>query len=130
MNRVIPLAVSSVILTFALPLSSQVRELKLIPVNVHWGYYDARLKPVLTIQSGETVRVETMLAGGLERVRLAGASESEIPASLKEIETSVTERGPGAHPLTGPIFIEGAEPGDVLEVRVVGFEYLHNFGVT
>ena len=130
MNRIIPLAWYAAILAFALPLSSQVRDLKLTPANVHWGYYDARLKPVLTIQSGETVRVETMVAGGLERVRLAGASESEIPASLKEIETSVTDRGPGAHPLTGPIFIEGAEPGDVLEVRVLGFEYLHNFGVT
>src|SRR3990170_7903575 len=126
MNRIIPLAWYAAILAFALPLSSQVRDLKLTPANVHWGYYDARLKPVLTIQSGETVRVETMVAGGLERVRLAGASESEIPASLKEIEDSVTDRGPGAHPLTGPIFIEGAEPGDVLEVRVLGFEYIHN----
>ena len=106
------------------------RELKLIPANVHWGYYDARLKPVLTIQSGETVRVETMLAGGLERVRLAGASESDIPASLKEVENAITDRGPGAHPLTGPIYVEGAEPGDVLEVRILGFEYLHNFGVS
>ena len=130
MNRIIPLAWCAAILAFALPLSSQVRELKLTPANVHWGYYDARLKPVLTIQSGETVRVETMVAGGLERVRMAGASESEIPDSLKQVETSVTDRGPGAHPLTGPIYIEGAEPGDVLEVRVLGFEFLHPFGVT
>jgi len=42
----------------------------------------------------------------------------------------VTERGPGAHPLTGPVWVEGAEPGDVLEVRILGFEYLHPFGVT
>ena len=130
MNRIIPLAVSAVILASGLPLSSQVRELRLIPANVHWGYYDARLKPVLTIQSGETVRVETMLAGGLERVRLTGASESDIPASLKEVENAITDRGPGAHPLTGPIYVEGAEPGDVLEVRILGFEYLHNFGVS
>ena len=85
MNRIILLAFRVVILASALPLSSQVRELKLPPPNVHWGYYDARLKPVLTIQSGETVRVETMVAGGLERVRMAGASESEIPDSLKAV---------------------------------------------
>src|SRR5262252_7914213 len=105
-------------------------ELKLTPANVHWGYYDARLKPVLRISSGDTVRVETMIAGGLERLRLAGAPESEIPDSLKQVENSVTDRGAGAHPLTGPIYVEGAEPGDVLEVRILAFEFLHPYGVT
>lgn len=130
MNRIIPWAVSLAVLASALPLAAQVRDVKLVPANVHWGYYDARVKPILTIRSGDTVRVETMLAGGLERVRLAGVPESEIPAALKEVENAVTDRGPGAHPLTGPIYVEGAEPGDVLEVRVVGFDYLHPFGVT
>jgi len=105
-------------------------ELKLTPANVHWGYYDARLKPVLRISSGDTVRVETMIAGGLERLRLAGAPESEIPDSLKQVENSVTDRGPGAHPLTGPIYVEGAEPGDMLEVRIQRFEFLHPYGMT
>ena len=41
----------------------------------------------------------------------------------------MTERGPGAHPMTGPIFVEGAEPGDTLEVRVLAIEFLHDFGV-
>ena len=66
-----------------------------------------------------------MLAGGLERLRLAGVPESEIPDSLKRVESSVTDRGPGAHPLTGPIFVEGAEPGDVVEVRILAFEFLY-----
>jgi len=105
-------------------------ELKLTPANVHWGYYDARVKPVLRIASGDTVRVETMVAGGLERLRLAGATEAEIPDALKQVENTVTDRGPGAHPLTGPIYVEGAEPGDILEVRIVGFEFLHPFGMT
>ena len=109
---------------------AEMHELKLTPANVHWGYYDARVKPVLRIASGDTVRVETMIAGGLERLRLAGASEAEIPASLKQVENSVTDRGPGAHPLTGPIFVEGAEPGDSLAVRIIGFEFLHPFGMT
>jgi acetamidase/formamidase len=104
--------------------------LKLTPANVHWGYYDARLKPVLKIASGDTVRVETMVAGGLERVRMAGVPESEIPDSLKRVEDSVTDRGPGAHPLTGPIYVEGAQPGDVVELKILGFEFLHPFGVT
>jgi acetamidase/formamidase len=105
-------------------------ELKLTPANVHWGYYDASLKPVLKIASGDSVRIETMVAGGLERLKLAGVPEAEIPESLKQVENSVTNRGPGVHPLTGPIDVEGAEPGDVLEVHIIGFEFLHPYGVT
>jgi acetamidase/formamidase len=104
-------------------------ELTLTPEHVHWGYYDSRVAPVLRVASGDRVRVETMVAGGLQRLRLAGASESEIPDSLKAIEQRVTERGPGVHPMTGPIFVEGAEPGDTLEVRIQAIEFLHPFGV-
>ena len=110
--------------------SPQPRELRLVPQNVHWGYYDATLKPVLRVASGDTIRLETMVAGGLGRLRAAGVPESEIPEALKAVEAAVTERGPGAHPLTGPIWVEGAEPGDVLEVRMLGFEFLHPYGVT
>ena len=123
-------ATTAVLLASALSLKAETHELKLTPANVHWGYYDARLKPVLKIASGDTVRVETMLAGGLERLKLAGVPDAEIPDSLKQVENSVTDRGPGAHPLTGPIFVEGAEPGDVLELHFLGFEYLHPYGVT
>jgi len=49
---------------------------------------------------------------------------------LKAVERAITDRGPGAHPLTGPIWVEGAEPGDVLEVKILGFEYLHPYGVS
>lgn len=112
------------------PQSPQSHELRLVPQNVHWGYYDATLKPILRVASGDTIRVETMVAGGLGRLRAAGVPESDIPETLKAVEAAVTERGPGVHPLTGPIWIEGAEPGDVLEVRMLGFEFLHPYGVT
>lgn len=114
----------------ALAQSSRPHELKLLPENVHWGYYEAALKPVLRVPSGDTIRVEAMVAAGLRRLRAVGVSESEIPDALKIVERTVTERGPGAHPLTGPIWIEGAEPGDVLEVKILGFEFLHPYGVT
>jgi acetamidase/formamidase len=104
-------------------------ELVLAPAHVHWGYYDAKVPPVLRMAPGERVRVETMVAGGLARLRLAGVAEAEIPASLKAVEQSVTERGPGPHPMTGPIFVAGAEPGDTLEVRVLAIDFLHDFGV-
>ena len=118
------------IFTAASSMRVATHELKLSPADIHWGYYDARLTPVLKIASGDTVRVETMVAGGLERLRVAGVPDSEIPDALKEVEKAVSDRGPGAHPLTGPIYVEGAEPGDVLEVHFLGFEFLHPYGVT
>jgi len=121
---------ASLVLAAVASAGAETHDLKLTPPNVHWGYYDARLKPVLRIASGDTVRVETMVAGGLERLALAGVPDAEIPDSLKQVEKFVSDRGPGAHPLTGPIYVEGAEPGDVLEVRILAFEFLHPYGVT
>src|SRR5262249_17700086 len=57
----------------------KVHDLPLAPSTVHWGYYDSRLTPALRVASGDRVRIETMVAGGLQRLRLAGASEAEIP---------------------------------------------------
>jgi len=113
----------------AVTAQAPVHDVALTPEHVHWGYYDARVAPVVRVASGDRVRVETMVAGGLQRLRLAGAAEAEIPESLKEVEQRVVERGPGAHPMTGPIYVEGAQPGDTLEVRIVAIEFLHNFGV-
>src|SRR5712664_3780893 len=110
--------------------TSRTHDLKLLPENVHWGYYDAAVKPVLRVASGDTIRVEAMIARGLQRLRAAGVKEDEIPEALKVVERTVTERGPGAHPMTGPIFVEGAEPGDALEVKILGFEFLHPYGVS
>jgi acetamidase/formamidase len=124
--------VSCLLLTAAAAVRSQaprVHELPLAPEHVHWGYYDARLAPALRVASGDRVRVETMVAGGLQRLRLAGVPDADIPESLKAVEQRVTERGPGAHPMSGPIFVETAEPGDTLEVRIMAIEFLHNFGV-
>jgi acetamidase/formamidase len=114
----------------ALPQSTRTHDLKLLPENVHWGYYDAAVKPVLRVASGDTIRVETMVARGLPRLIAAGVADGEIPNALKVVEDTIKERGPGAHPMTGPIWVEGAEPGDVLEVKIVDFEFLHPYGVS
>jgi acetamidase/formamidase len=104
--------------------------LPLTPSNVHWGHYDASLVPVLRVRSGDLVRVESLVARGLGRMRDAGAPESDFRAAMIEVESTVTERGPGAHPMTGPIYVEGAEPGDVLEVRILETELLMPSGVS
>src|SRR5262249_11980552 len=109
---------------------NKTHDLPLKPENVEWGYYDGSVKPVLRIAPGDTVRVETMVARGLERLKAAGLKDEDIPESLKAVEAGVTVRGPGAHPLTGPIYVEGAEPGDTLAVKIVNIECLHPYGVS
>ena len=95
-------------------------QLTLKPENVHWGYYDAAVKPALRISSGDVVQVETMIARGPERLRDAGIPAGEIPESFWQIDAAVKDRL-GAHPLTGPVFVESAEPGDTIAVRMISF---------
>jgi acetamidase/formamidase len=130
MRIVVFVGIASLVPAVLSMAQAPIHELKLLPQNVHWGYYDASVNPVLRVASGATIRVETMIARGLQRVRASGVSENEIPEALKAVEKAVRERGPGAHPMTGPVWIEGAQPGDVLEVRILGFEFLHPYGIT
>lgn len=109
---------------------AETHRLPLTPENVHWGYFDARVEPVLTITSGDEVLIETHIARGLERLRLAGATDDEFLESMRTVEVEVTERGPGAHPMTGPIFVRGAEPGDVIAVHIEAIDFLLPLGVS
>ena len=63
MQKVILVTVAAMLAgAFAFSQPSQPHELKLLPQNVHWGYYDATIKPVLHVASGATIRVDTMVA--------------------------------------------------------------------
>ena len=97
-------------------------ELLATPATVAWGYYDAAATPVLRIRSGETVQVHTLLTSSPTRLEGAGVAPAQVEQSLRDIYDKVTNKGPGGHILTGPIFVEGAEPGDVLEVRIKAIE--------
>lgn len=103
--------------------------LPLVPGNIHWGYYDATIEPVLVIRSGDRVEFENLLARGLDRLRLAGFAEDRFLPSMLAVEAGVSERA-GSHPLTGPIYVEGAEPGDALEVRFLDIGFLTPYGVS
>jgi acetamidase/formamidase len=90
------------------------------PQTVVWGYYSAHAKPVLTIHSGDTVRVQTLsTCGSTERLIAEGVAASDIPSYNADIYSNVKDRGPGGHILTGPLSIAEAEPGDVLEVQIL-----------
>jgi acetamidase/formamidase len=88
------------------------------PSTVAWGYYDAAAVPVLRVSSGDIVEVGTLLTSSPTRLEGAGVKPSAVEASLRAIYDSVKTHGPGGHILTGPIFVEGADSGDVLEVHI------------
>jgi acetamidase/formamidase len=98
-------------------------QLKATPGTVAWGYYWSAAKPVLRIKSGDRVEIQTMLTNSPDRLAAAGVKDEEIEAELKAITAEVKDKGPGGHILTGPIFVEGAEPGDTLEVRILNIKY-------
>jgi acetamidase/formamidase len=93
-------------------------ELKATPKTVSWGYYDAAAKPVLSIKSGDVVRVQTLLTNSPAGLEAAFLPPKEVEQALRDVFREVKDRGPGGHILTGPIYVEGAEPGDTLEVRI------------
>jgi acetamidase/formamidase len=111
------------------PSEGRVHDLPLTPAHVHWGYFDARLPPALRIASGDRVRVETLVARGVQRLKDAGVKDDEIPAALRAVDAAIADKSAGPHPLTGPIYVEGAEPGDALEIAIVSIGFLHPFGV-
>jgi acetamidase/formamidase len=93
--------------------------LKATPKTVAWGYYDAKAAPVLRIKSGDTVEIQTLITNSPKRLEAAGVPPEQVEQSLRDIYDQVKDKGPGGHILTGPIYIEGAETGDVLEVRIL-----------
>jgi len=102
------------------PLAAQTaHRLPATPSTVAWGYYWAQARPVLRVASGDIVEVETLLTSSPTRLEGAGVAPEDVEPSLRAVYDQVTDRGPGGHILTGPIWVEGAEPGDVLEVKIL-----------
>ena len=114
-----PLVRLLTLLLLAVPASGADYQLKATPQTVVWGYYSAAAKPVLRIQSGDTVTVETLITSSPDRLVAAGVKPDQVEPELRAIYDQVKDKGPGGHILTGPIYIEGAEPGDALEVRIL-----------
>jgi acetamidase/formamidase len=100
------------------PPAPKTHQLRPTPKTVAWGYYDASAKPVLRIISGDVVDVQTLITSSPTNLQRAFVPPDQIEQALKDIFADVTDKGPGGHILTGPIFVDGAEAGDTLEVRI------------
>jgi acetamidase/formamidase len=92
------------------------------PKTVTWGYFDARTPPVLRVRSGDTIEIETLVAAAPAQLEAAGVKRDQIPPALLEIDRAVTDRGAIPHILTGPIHVEDAQPGDVLEAKILAID--------
>ncbi|MFT4198401.1 MAG: acetamidase/formamidase family protein [Pseudoxanthomonas sp.] len=97
-------------------LVGALHRLEATPDTVHWGYFDPSLAPVLKVKSGDLIQAEAVThhAGDAPELMM----DEGIARIFREIDP--TDRNPGVHIMTGPIHVEGARPGDMLEVR-----YLH-----
>jgi acetamidase/formamidase len=100
----------------------RVHRLEATPSTVAYGHYWAETKPALTIDSGDIIDVDTMLTSTPDRLEKSGVPAAEIQPQLRAIVEQVTDRGPGGHILTGPVYVNGAEPGDALEVKVISID--------
>jgi acetamidase/formamidase len=72
----------------------------------------------MRIKSGDAIEIQTLITSSPARLEAAGVPPEQVEQSLRDIYKEVTNKGPGGHILTGPVFVEGAEAGDVLEVRI------------
>jgi acetamidase/formamidase len=104
--------------------------LEATPATVAYGYYWAEAKPVLRIASGDIIDVDAMITNSPNGLARAGVPASKIQQSLTAIVTEVTgdRRGPGGHILTGPVYVDGAEPGDTLEVKILSIDLPIDYG--
>src|SRR6185437_1792061 len=98
------------------------------PETVEWGYFDASARPIVTIQSGDIVELDTPLAGSKE-MQSMGMPEELIRPEMRALEAVKDRSQSYGNILVGPVAVENAEPGDVLEVRILEIRVADNYAV-
>ena len=107
------------------------------PDTVLWGYIAANVPPALSIKSGQIVEIEALSHQGLTTAQdpeqffnAHGIAAADVLPDAKTVFARVKRpKGASVHILTGPIYVEGAEPGDMLEVRVLDISFRVSYGV-
>lgn len=95
------------------------------PKTCHWGYFNADLPPVATVASGDEVTINTVSGGP----NVLPGTGFDVPPELLDIHAAGVPTVPG-HILTGPVAVEGAMPGDVLQVDILDVQLRQNWGYT
>jgi acetamidase/formamidase len=107
------------------------------PETVHWGYMDAALPPVLHVRPGDVVTIDTLshqgMINGADPATFFGsygiARRDVLQDAIDVYAAKQPEPGLSVHVLTGPVYVEGAEPGDVLEIRILDSQARVPYGV-
>jgi acetamidase/formamidase len=94
--------------------------------TVHWGYFDASLAPLITVDSGDVVVISTV--SGLPTQIPKANSAFAVPAALSAIHATVPQKLGGPHIITGPVAVRGAKAGQVLEVRIRAIDLNYDWG--
>ena len=103
-------------------------ELKAKTATIHWGYFSAEVEPVIRVNPGDIVIIEDVPRLDPIDMEKRGIPAEEMSEGYRRIYREVTDKGPGPHIMVGPVYINGAEPGDVLEVRILEVELAYTFG--
>lgn len=94
------------------------------PDTVHWGFFDATLPPIITINSGDRVTLSTV-SGSKE---MMPRSPFVVPPALTAIHQEVTQRVIPGHICTGPVAVRGARPRQTLQVDIERIELHYDWG--
>ena len=97
------------------------------PTTVAFGHYWSEYPPALRIKSGDFVKVHTLITSNPDRLEAAGVPAGQVEQQLRDVQ-GMKDKGPGGHVLTGPIYVEGADSGDILEVRLQSIDLAIPYG--
>lgn len=118
--------------------TGQIYEVKSTVDHVIWGeLFKPDSAPILTVKSGDRITLETISHEGIladqgdtvEFLTGQGVKREDILPDQLEVKAMVEKTGPGPHVITGPVYVEGAEPGDVLEIKTMKIDYRVPYGV-
>jgi len=96
------------------------------PDTVHWGFFDAALKPLITVEPGDEVIISTV--SGPAAAMPKADSGLKVPPALAAIHASVPQKLNGPHIMTGPVAVRGAKAGQVLEIRIKAIDLAYDWG--
>ena len=98
------------------------------PEHLFWGYFDATTPPVLEVDSGDEVTMDCLPAS--TPANLPADGRGVLPAHVAAMEALEADKGASPHIMTGPVFVRGAEPGDVLQVDILEAAPAQSWGYT